>query len=199
MAFGHRATPERPVDLPASRVHSGLVTAPYVPGSGDTHNYPITPSPPKKKISTSNKIALSVLGVIAFCLGGTAIIGSLAGDPAKPATSQTARALAVVPTPTTAVPVDDPAVETPTSAAPAAAPTSAAATRAVSKPSPAKPRPHVTTTKPKPKPTTKPPAAGAVHPGAFCAPEGALGHTTTGTLMRCTRKAGEDRARWRKA
>jgi hypothetical protein len=39
----------------------------------------------------------------------------------------------------------------------------------------------------------------AVHPGAFCSPEGALGHTAAGTLMRCSIKAGDSRARWRAA
>ena len=40
---------------------------------------------------------------------------------------------------------------------------------------------------------------GVVHPGAFCAPEGATGRTTKGTPMRCTRKAGETQPRWRSA
>ncbi|WP_344501480.1 hypothetical protein [Dactylosporangium maewongense] len=58
-----------------------------------------------------------------------------------------------------------------------------------------------TTTKPAPPKTTAPAGGGNnnVHPGAFCSPEGAIGHTSTGTLMRCTRKPGEDRARWRAA
>jgi hypothetical protein len=80
-----------------------------------------------------------------------------------------------------------------------------AATPAASVPAGGVPTPNRTTGAAKP-PTTKPappkttaPAGGAanVHPGAFCSPEGAIGHTSTGTLMRCTRKAGEDRPRWR--
>ncbi|HET8599208.1 MAG TPA: HNH endonuclease family protein, partial [Segeticoccus sp.] len=68
------------------------------------------------------------------------------------------------------------------------------------------PQPRRTTPPPPPRPkptptrTTPPSAApyeGVVHPGAFCAPEGARGVTTKGTPMRCTRKPGEDRARWR--
>ncbi|GGM83226.1 hypothetical protein GCM10007977_100710 [Dactylosporangium sucinum] len=60
-----------------------------------------------------------------------------------------------------------------------------------------------------PKKTTKPPAPKTtapgggggpiVTPGAFCSPEGAIGYTSKGTKMRCTRKPGEDRARWRAA
>lgn len=38
-----------------------------------------------------------------------------------------------------------------------------------------------------------------VHPGAWCAPRGASGHTSKGTLMQCTEKAGEDQPRWRAA
>lgn len=38
-----------------------------------------------------------------------------------------------------------------------------------------------------------------VHPGAFCAPQGALGYTSAGTLMRCSFKSGDIRARWRAA
>lgn len=57
---------------------------------------------------------------------------------------------------------------------------------------------------PKPSPTPSPgPSAPSprqgVHPGAFCSPEGALGYTSAGTLMRCSFKAGDIRARWRAA
>lgn len=38
-----------------------------------------------------------------------------------------------------------------------------------------------------------------VHPGAFCSPEGALGRTSAGTLMRCSTTATDPRARWRRA
>ncbi len=38
-----------------------------------------------------------------------------------------------------------------------------------------------------------------VHPGAFCAPKGATGWTSAGTLMKCSVGAGQDRARWRSA
>jgi hypothetical protein len=38
-----------------------------------------------------------------------------------------------------------------------------------------------------------------VHPGAFCSPEGALGLTNKGTLMRCKPSATDSRDRWRKA
>jgi hypothetical protein len=62
------------------------------------------------------------------------------------------------------------------------------------------------TPKPAPKPAPEPapePASPTmvqgVHPGAFCSPAGAMGYTTKGTLMRCTFKAGDIRARWRSA
>ncbi|BEL04407.1 hypothetical protein Q0Z83_025980 [Actinoplanes sichuanensis] len=38
-----------------------------------------------------------------------------------------------------------------------------------------------------------------VHPGAFCTPEGARGYTSAGTLMKCSYKSGDNRARWRRA
>lgn len=41
--------------------------------------------------------------------------------------------------------------------------------------------------------------SGTVHPGAFCSSEGATGFTKSGTLMRCSTKAGDSRARWRSA
>jgi len=73
------------------------------------------------------------------------------------------------------------------------------------------PAPHPTVTpaaRPAPRPAPQPspspsPAAPAprqgVHPGAFCSPAGALGYTSAGTLMRCSYKAGDIRARWRSA
>jgi hypothetical protein len=57
--------------------------------------------------------------------------------------------------------------------------------------------------KPKPKPTppsgpSGPPDEGIVHPGAFCSPEGATGHTTAGTPMVCG-PASDGRDRWHHA
>ncbi|MCU1472250.1 HNH endonuclease family protein [Amnibacterium sp.] len=46
----------------------------------------------------------------------------------------------------------------------------------------------------------KPPAradAGVVHPGAFCSPQGATGHTAKGTPMTCRTSATDTRDRWR--
>lgn len=94
----------------------------------------------------------------------------------------------------------DPATAEPaeTTPAPAATTPKPATTR--------KPAVTPTTRKPAPKPTRKPspspttePARRIVHAGAFCSPVGALGYTSKGTLMRCTLKSGEDRARWRAA
>jgi hypothetical protein len=89
-----------------------------------------------------------------------------------------------------------------------AAPTTSAPTRVTSPPAPrathtATHRPTVTRTAApthRAAPThTAPPPARVVHPGAYCAPEGATGRTAKGTLMRCTLKDGEARARWRRA
>jgi hypothetical protein len=52
---------------------------------------------------------------------------------------------------------------------------------------------------PTPPPTqSSPPDSGLVHPGAFCAPQGATGHTTAGTAMVCE-PASDGRNRWRSA
>lgn len=66
-----------------------------------------------------------------------------------------------------------------------------------------KPPVKIHTPRPRPTPTkTRPPAKPAVrtsvHPGAFCAPQGAHGRTSAGTLMRCSSRGG-DQARWRRA
>ncbi len=49
--------------------------------------------------------------------------------------------------------------------------------------------------KPKPKPPAGPPDEGVVHPGAFCSPAGATGHTVAGTPMVCG-PASDGRNRW---
>lgn len=54
--------------------------------------------------------------------------------------------------------------------------------------------------KPKPKPppppaASSPPDEGTVHPGAFCSPQGATGHTDLGTPMVCE-PASDGRNRW---
>jgi hypothetical protein len=94
--------------------------------------------------------------------------------------------------PTTTVPA--PAVTT------AEPPAKATTSRTSTKPATKKPSTKPATRKPSPKPTSKPPSGQlGVHPGAFCSPEGGIGYTSKGTRMRCTRKAGEDQARWRAA
>lgn len=40
-------------------------------------------------------------------------------------------------------------------------------------------------------------AAGTVHPGAYCSPEGATGYTKNGVPMACTKYSNEKQARWR--
>jgi hypothetical protein len=66
------------------------------------------------------------------------------------------------------------------------------------------PRPTPSTVKPAPKPTSPvttvvQPAGNAVHGGAFCAPAGATGVSSTGKAMVCTTTATDARLRWRSA
>lgn len=81
--------------------------------------------------------------------------------------------------------------------------TATVGTRRVTKPTPSVRRTHRATptrTRTAPTPTrTRTTRPGVVHPGAFCSPVGARGVTVRGTPMRCTMKAGDDRARWRAA
>jgi hypothetical protein len=59
---------------------------------------------------------------------------------------------------------------------------------------PPKPRPSHPSN-PQPQPPSSPPDEGTVHPGAFCSPEGATGHTSAGTPMVCE-PASDGRDRW---
>jgi outer membrane biosynthesis protein TonB len=143
---------------------------------------------------------------------GLAVVGALVAgcqptSPAADGTSAPAATTDATTDPALADPTDPAAgpttVEPPATVAPTTRPPATTAAKPATTKKPAThPTTHKPTPKPKPttrKPTTKPPAAGAVHPGAFCSPEGATGHTSKGTLMRCTRKAGEKQARWRAA
>jgi hypothetical protein len=56
------------------------------------------------------------------------------------------------------------------------------------------PTQHTTTTH---TPTSNPTQSG-VHPGAFCSPHWAYGHTVTGLLMQCKPSATDPKFRWRK-
>jgi len=61
-----------------------------------------------------------------------------------------------------------------------------------------KPRPKPNPPPPPPPSQPSPPDEGVVHPGAFCSPEGATGHTTAGTPMVCE-PASDGRDRWQSA
>ena len=52
---------------------------------------------------------------------------------------------------------------------------------------------------PTPAPAPPPQVLPVVHPGAFCAPAGALGATEKGTPMVCRTSATDTRNRWRSA
>lgn len=93
-----------------------------------------------------------------------------------------------------------------TSAALYAAPTPTPSETFTATPKPTRtktPKPKVRTPKPRPTPSKtrkpKPTLERGVHPGAFCSHVGALGTTVRGTLMRCSDKVGDIRARWRRA
>jgi len=83
----------------------------------------------------------------------------------------------------------------PTGVTPPPAPTQA--------PAPAPPAPAPAVPAPAPAAPAPAPVAPAiregVHPGAFCSPAGAMGHTTTGLLMQCKTSATDSRNRWRAA
>lgn len=143
---------------------------------------------------------------------GLGTVAAVTAPPVKDASSVVDQTTAapVTTAPTTTAPTIRPTLPsktlTPRTTRPpvvTAAPTTRApAPRTVAPAPTTRPKPAPTTVRPKPAPTRTtppPPPAAAVHPGAFCSPEGATGHTAKGTLMRCTRKPGEDRARWRKA
>lgn len=67
-------------------------------------------------------------------------------------------------------------------------------------PAPEAPAPTATPSTPSapPSSSTAAPLQG-VHPGAYCSPFGALGYTSTGTLMACRPSATDSRNRWRAA
>lgn len=83
----------------------------------------------------------------------------------------------------------------PTGVTPPPAPTQAPAPAAPA-PAPAAPAPAPAAPAPAP---AAPVVQEGVHPGAFCKPAGAFGHTTTGLLMQCKTSATDTRNRWRAA
>ncbi|MEU0560008.1 hypothetical protein [Dactylosporangium sp. NPDC006015] len=122
------------------------------------------------------------------------------GSTAKPGTQSVAAAGSASPSVSASV-SDSPSPSPSPSASPSASVAASVPATGVPAPKTTTGAAKPTTTKPAPPKTTAPAGGGNnnVHPGAFCSPEGAIGHTSTGTLMRCTRKPGEDRARWRAA
>ena len=170
------------------------MTNPYLP-----------PLPAKKNNKPLIIVLSSVLAVfLLFCTGIWAL-GTFGPDTTTAAVSDntTARPAFVAPTTTAALPAVEATTPSPPPTTATSSPTPAP-TSASPKPAPKpttvkpKPKPKPTTKKPAPKPTT-PSRQTGVHPGAFCSPVGALGTTVKGTLMRCSVKNGDDRARWRAA
>jgi hypothetical protein len=143
-----------------------------------------------------------ILGIVGtfllLCCGGTAIAAVVSSGKPKPARpAATATAGLVSAGGRTSGP----------SARPSPSSSSVEPVPAVTTTQPVAPIPTGTTHKPVPRPTTKKPAPGpttpsyrhGVHPGAFCAPRGAFGYTTTGLLMQCKPSATDTRNRWRAA
>lgn len=185
------------------------MTVPYTPGP-DGWQPPVPPvPPPRRRLPLGAVIGLVVLALIVLC-GGVTAIGALAGDPSPKPTAAGSQRRFVEPAATTAAadpgpavtPVAEPApsptpsLSTPSS--PARTRTAAPAPRVAPATTRARPKPVVTTRTPRPSATTRAPL-GVVHPGAFCAPKGALGRTSAGTLMECKPSATDTRNRWRKA
>ena len=164
------------------------------PGSEPSWRLPVQADPAGqggRRVKPVHAVLASLLALALLCCGGTAAVALFRGGDKKPAAgAETIQATTAPPTETTA----------PTTRATKGTVATHTPTR---KPSPRqtthKPTPKPTTRKPTPPPTTTAPPGPIVHPGAFCAPVGAIGYTIKGKLMRCTRKDGEDRARWRAA
>lgn len=165
------------------------------------------PQPPGKKKPVLMVVLLSVFGVLMLCVGTTVVLGiSGALDEDKPAAGTAVDAGKAAPligstssrasTPEVTESRTTGATQTRTAGP---APSQKPKPKPTTKPTTRKPKPRPTTTRPKPRPTTEAPAGKTVTPGAFCSPEGARGVSKTGKTYRCTRKTGEDRARWRRA
>ncbi|MFG1842853.1 hypothetical protein ACGFH8_31005 [Micromonospora sp. NPDC049175] len=161
------------------------------------------------KLNRKQKIGLGIAALLGLCCCGGGISSAFDDDtkPVSAPNSSTPPAIGrLIDGDTTPTPAVGETSADATTAPPVPTPTPTRTVKPATKPAPTKttaPKPKTTTVKPKPKPTTAKPSTPSVrqgvHPGAFCAPEGARGVTSKGTPMRCTRKAGEERARWRAA
>ncbi|MFI5892221.1 hypothetical protein ACIA5D_19150 [Actinoplanes sp. NPDC051513] len=144
-------------------------------------------------------VLISLLALAVLCCGGVGLVRAFTGGDDAPDTGAVAggwREPAPFARATTAAVPLVPRVAVRTSA-------SKAPPKRTKRPS-SKPATKKPTTRPTTKPTTRPtpsPTVTAegpiVRPGAFCSPVGAIGYTAKGKMMRCTRRTGEARARWR--
>ena len=148
-----------------------------------------------RKVKPAHAVLGSLLALVLLCCGGTAAVRALTGG------SGDATGAATWQQPSTAPPVTtQPAPPLPT------VPVRTTSAKPSKSKKSKKPTTRPTTRKPTTRPTTSPTATPTttapgpiVRAGAFCSPVGAIGVTVTGKLMRCTRRAGEERARWRAA
>jgi cell division septation protein DedD len=174
---------------------------------------PSGPQPPAKRRAPWKLIGGITAGTLVLCCGGFLGLGAFLDDPEQK--NAAGAVTATLPAePVAAPPSTSPAVAA-TSPSPSSKPgrvsptprrSASKSTRPVTKsprPRPTTVRPTTTAPKPTktatPKPTrTTAPQLPGVTPGAFCSPEGAVGiGKKNGKTYRCTKKAGEDRARWR--
>jgi cell division septation protein DedD len=149
-----------------------------------------------RRVKPAHAVLGSLLALVLLCCGGAAVVRGFAGgsDDATGAATWQQPSTAPLVTTQPAPPVPTVPVTT----------VSAKPSKSKKPKKPKKPTTAPTTRKPATKPPTSPTVSPAptapgpiVRAGAFCSPVGAFGVTATGKLMRCTRRAGEERARWR--
>ncbi|MEV7617755.1 hypothetical protein [Streptomyces sp. NPDC089799] len=196
----------------------------YQPSSGSGYPRPQQPQQPWQPqqhgpagMPTSKKIGIGCGGLVGLLLLLAACGAIVGGDKdskknPKPAASVGASPTATAQTPGSAVPST---AETPGPDGSTRTPGSSRSSARTQEKRSQAPAPRTSTQAPRTKPTPTPTrdngtsggsggsggggSAGTVTPGAYCSTQGATGRTKAGTLMRCTKKAGEARARWRAA
>jgi hypothetical protein len=147
------------------------------------------PAPGRRPV---HAVLISLVALAVLCCGGVGAVRALTGGDspeAGPVSGEWREATPSAPAallPVPRVPVRISVSKTPK--APKASRTKRPSTRPATK----------ATKTPTRRPAPAPTAAGPiVRAGAFCAPVGAIGYTAKGKMMRCTRRPGDLRARWR--
>ena len=159
--------------------------------------------PERRRVKPVHALVASLVALALLCCGGAAALGAFTGGGGK---QPGAAAGTSQPSASPETGISDatekatPAIKKATTAAKPRATSSRPKPKPTTrKPTPTTPAPTTRTPSPAPTPTTTAPPGPIVRAGAFCAPEGAIGYTAKGKKMRCTRRDGEARARWRAA